>query len=611
MDAENQAHTFISYSRVNKEFALELAKELKSAGFLVWLDQLDIPTGARWDDEIEKALHNCQIFMVILTPASISSENVKDEIGYAIDHGKRILPVFLEECAIPLRLRRFQYVDFTKTEFDYGVKRAKQLLEKLINEPATAVASIISETETEKVPKVIHKPSAPPPDKSSPRSRKLGIAIILAMIGICGTITAIIGLILWNNSPPFLPNPSGPGALASSQPTSSTNPPDLPTSSEPPPSTEPNPPVPAPTTPKPEQPIAPTTIQPIPITTVPPTEDLFKLFAAPSKWSDFFCEGNEVCTAADVNGDGRADLIAFVRDTQSGDGYADVWVGLSTGNAFERPHKWSEFFCQTNEVCTAADVNGDGRADLIAFVRETQPEPSRADVWVGLSNGNGFADANKWNDFFCQETEVCTAADVNGDGRADLIAFVRDTQSEPYRDDVFVSLSTGNAFEPAGKWIEFFCQANEVCTAADVNGDGRADLIAFVRDTQSEPFRDDAWVVLSRGNTFGGGGKWSEFFCQANEVCTAADVNGDGRADLIAFVRGSQSEPYRDDVFISLSTGNGFESPSKWSEFFCHGNEDCIAADVNGDGKADLIAFVRNTQSGDGAQDVWVSLEVK
>ena len=40
---EKQRRTFLSYSRVNKDFAIALAKELKSEGFDVWLDQLDIP----------------------------------------------------------------------------------------------------------------------------------------------------------------------------------------------------------------------------------------------------------------------------------------------------------------------------------------------------------------------------------------------------------------------------------------------------------------------------------------------------------------------------------------------------------------------------------------
>ena len=134
MVTEKKRHTFISYSRTNKEFALKLARELKAAGFPIWLDQLDIPTGTRWDDEIEKALRECRIFMVILTPASIASDNAKDEIGYAIDHGKRILPVLLEECEIPLRLRRFQYVDFTRMNYTEGVRSAKELLARLIDE---------------------------------------------------------------------------------------------------------------------------------------------------------------------------------------------------------------------------------------------------------------------------------------------------------------------------------------------------------------------------------------------------------------------------------------------------------------------------------------------
>jgi len=128
----DQRKTFLSYSRANKDFAIKLAKELKSEGFHIWLDQLDIPAGARWDREVEKALKESEIFMIILTPASVDSENVLDEIGYAIDNRKRFLPVLLENCEVPFRLRRFQYVDFTNKSFDDGVESAKDLLRNLI-----------------------------------------------------------------------------------------------------------------------------------------------------------------------------------------------------------------------------------------------------------------------------------------------------------------------------------------------------------------------------------------------------------------------------------------------------------------------------------------------
>lgn len=119
---------FISYSRTNSSFAVRLAKDLKSAGYDIWLDQLDIPTGARWDDEIEIALEACTTFMIVLSPESIQSQNVKDEIGFAIDSGKDVLPVRIKSGDIPLRLRRFQYVDFTNRPYEESLKKIKSLL---------------------------------------------------------------------------------------------------------------------------------------------------------------------------------------------------------------------------------------------------------------------------------------------------------------------------------------------------------------------------------------------------------------------------------------------------------------------------------------------------
>ena len=123
--------TFISYSRANSDFAVRLAKDLKAVGHDIWLDQLDIPTGARWDDELEKALRTCTTFLIILSPESIKSQNVKDEIGYAIDAGKHILPLMIKQCEVPFRLRRFQYVDFTNEahdEYDERFMETKALL---------------------------------------------------------------------------------------------------------------------------------------------------------------------------------------------------------------------------------------------------------------------------------------------------------------------------------------------------------------------------------------------------------------------------------------------------------------------------------------------------
>jgi TIR domain. len=191
MNTVKRRRAFVSYSRKDKDFALEFAREMKSTGYLVWLDQLDIPTGARWDDEVEKALRECEIFLIILTTASVSSDNVKDEIGYAIDHGKRIMPVLLENCEIPLRLRRFQYVDFTTVEFNEGIKRAKQLLETLLNEQSTPVVIVDPELEPQTASNRGATPAPRLPDKKNRVQRRrvsfgagiCSLAICLGMVG--------------------------------------------------------------------------------------------------------------------------------------------------------------------------------------------------------------------------------------------------------------------------------------------------------------------------------------------------------------------------------------------------------------------------------------------
>ncbi|MGA1983498.1 MAG: TIR domain-containing protein [Acidobacteriaceae bacterium] len=103
---------FVSYSREDSGFALRLAGELKAAGVVVWLDQLAIKPGHRWDDAVGVALTGAQQVIVILSPASVKSENVLDEISFGLDHGKTIVPVLYKDCVKPVRIQRIQHIDF-------------------------------------------------------------------------------------------------------------------------------------------------------------------------------------------------------------------------------------------------------------------------------------------------------------------------------------------------------------------------------------------------------------------------------------------------------------------------------------------------------------------
>ncbi len=117
--------TFFSYSRTDSAFVLKLAKDLRDAGAELWLDQLDIKAGSHWDSSVEAALKTAPRLIVILSPASVSSDNVMDEVSYALETGKTVIPVLLKECTMPFRLRRLQHIDFTG-DYQMGLN---QLLE--------------------------------------------------------------------------------------------------------------------------------------------------------------------------------------------------------------------------------------------------------------------------------------------------------------------------------------------------------------------------------------------------------------------------------------------------------------------------------------------------
>ena len=118
---------FLSYAREDAEFVLRLAKDLREGGAGVWMDQLDIAPGQRWDRAVEDALAKCLEVVVILSPAAVESTNVMDEVSLALEDGKTVVPVLHRQCKIPFRLRRLQYVDLS-LNYSAGLDRLLETL---------------------------------------------------------------------------------------------------------------------------------------------------------------------------------------------------------------------------------------------------------------------------------------------------------------------------------------------------------------------------------------------------------------------------------------------------------------------------------------------------
>src|SRR4051812_37125590 len=75
----------------------------------------------------------CEAVVAILSPFSVGSANVLDELSFALEKGKRIVPVLYRDCEIPLRLHRIQYVDF-RTDYHEGLQRLLATLGRQVSD---------------------------------------------------------------------------------------------------------------------------------------------------------------------------------------------------------------------------------------------------------------------------------------------------------------------------------------------------------------------------------------------------------------------------------------------------------------------------------------------
>ena len=102
---------FISYCRHDSDAANALADTLYKAGLSVWLDRKGIQEGAAFDTQIEEAIAQTRVVIVIWSEHSVKSHWVRAEAAYALGKHK-LLPISIDQSEPPLQFMQIQTIDF-------------------------------------------------------------------------------------------------------------------------------------------------------------------------------------------------------------------------------------------------------------------------------------------------------------------------------------------------------------------------------------------------------------------------------------------------------------------------------------------------------------------
>ena len=282
---------------------------------------------------------------------------------------------------------------------------------------------------------------------------------------------------------------------------------------------------------------------------------------------------------ADLDGDGELELVvANYREGFEYDTDSFIYRRQGVGFAVDRPLRLPTHYAMQVEL---ADLDGDGAREVI-FAGGNQ-------VQIYWNRGGRFSPDDRtilpvegnWT-LFTQGAVRVACADVDGDGRDELLVVTREgvqIRSADALDRVRQTLPLPNC-----SWL----------SAADLDGDGRIDLIAS-RLEDGRSYETES-VVFWNGPEGLSGGRVTTLPTRGAMGCTAADLDGDGRQEIVfnnTMAGPSQNDPDFPLYVYPGGRGGSFD-PRRRLELPAGGTNTYVLADLDQDGHADLVCTGRD-----------------